>query len=355
MKTSAKRRPAEYLTPDLNPERVARMWGVVEASQKRPGRSTQRTLGWAMATACAAALCIWGFAHFTAQRALQVSATGDVIVTQQKGTSLNLPDGSALVLSEAAKLAVVSASATDVSLHLERGRVTCDVTHVAGRRFTVEAMGITASVLGTHFSVEVSTSATPQVTVHVERGVVEVRDRSQQVVATMTAGQTWSGLASAVLSPVPAQSAAPAAAEAPASAAPAVSALPSALSALDAGTLFERANAARIAGRASDAAADYDRFRLRFPQDSRAGLSAFELGRIRLDSLHDPRRALAALGFALSHNRGGFASEDAQALRVDALSQLGDQAACSAARSAFISAHPASAHVPRVTRACSGG
>ena len=355
MKSSAKRRPIEYLNPDLNAERLARMWGVVEASRKQPRSGVRRNAIWAAVGVCTVAACFLLVTRLRVPRAM--TATGDVIVTQQKSTSLNLPDGSALVLSEAAKLNVVSATPSYVSLHLERGRVTCEVTHTPGRRFAVEALGITVEVKGTHFTVEVSQNGQEpeQMTVRVERGVVEVRDRDLRLVATMTAGQTWSSIApssaTSASSGVEVESSAPAVSVAP-SAPSAPSAL---LPALDAGALFERANAARIAGRAGEAAADYDRFRLRFPQDSRAGLAAFDLARIRLDTLHDPRSALASLGFALSHNRGGFASEDAEALRVDALARLGDQAACAAARSAFLTAHPKSAHAPRVSRACPGG
>ena len=352
MKPSTKRRPIEYLSPDLSAERVARMWGVIEANQKPSRAGSRRTMVW-VAAACAVAACLALFVHFRARPSL--TATGDVIETGERGTSLNLPDGSALVLSEAAKLNVVSASPSAVSLHLERGRVTCEVTHVLGRRFAVEALGITVEVKGTHFTVDVGQTQghSQQVTVRVERGVVEVHDRNAVLLATMTAGQTWSSPATEVTSSAPVEPESSAAASEPlAPPAPAPTAV---VPAVDAATLFERANAARIAGRAGDAAADYDRFRLRFPQDSRAGLAAFELGRIPLDSLHDPKRALSALGFALSHNRGGFASEDAEALRVDALNRLGDQAACSAARAAFLSAHPKSAHAPRVSRACSPG
>ena len=350
MKSSGKRRPIEYLNPDLNAERIARMWAVIEIRQKAYRPSTKHTAWYAFACACAALACLFVVLHWPRGRAPEAvadAATGDVIVTSDKSTSLNLPDGSALVLSEAAKLAVVSATPSDVRLHLERGRVACEVTHREGRHFTVEALGISVQVKGTHFTVEV---AGKHLTVRVERGVVEVRDRAQLLLATMTAGQAWSGpeITGSLVTP-PVESAEPMPAPSPAP--PPSATLP----ALDADALFEQANAARIAGRAAQAAADYDRFRAHFPADARAGLAAFELGRIRLDSLHDARRALAALRFALSHNRGGFAAEDAEALQVDALQRLPDHAACLAARAAFLSAHPGSAHTARVSRACPDG
>ena len=365
MKPASKRRAIDYLDPDLNAERVARMWNVIEARQGAASHAAGLRTRWVLAAAAlAAAACLVLALRWPHKEAALASAaaTGDVIVTSGKSTSLSLPDGSAVVLSEAAKLAVTNASPSDVSLHLERGRVTCDVTHREGRRFTVEAMGVTVQVKGTHFTVDISPInaaasaplAAARVTVHVERGVVEVRDRAQALLATMTAGQSWSGAENVVAVPTPAVDAVlPPAASVVPTAVPPPSAAPT--PALDADATFERANAARIAGRAAEAAAAYDRFRRTFPSDSRAGLAAFELGRIRLDSLHDPQRALGALRFALAHNRGGFAAEDAEALQIDALQRLGDQAGCAAARAAFLSAHPRSAHVARITRACPGG
>jgi TolA-binding protein len=115
--------------------------------------------------------------------------------------------------------------------------------------------------------------------------------------------------------------------------------------------LFERATAARLAGRHAEAAADLQRFLRRFPGDPRAGLAAYELGRIRLGSLHDPRGAADAFGAAVAGGEGPF-REDAEAGRVEALSDMGDEAACRRARDAFRARYPASPHANRVARLC---
>lgn len=349
MKSVSKRRPAEFIHAELKPERVARMWGAIEASQRVAPRQAWAGKAWALAGAAALAACLVLWISSTRRPSVdrKLASAGDVFVTQRRGTALGLPDGSSLALSELAQLSVIKATPSEVALHLERGRVQCDVAHDPQRPFSVEAAGIAVHVKGTQFSVEVDAQ---QVSVHVQRGAVEVTGTSGELLARMTPGQTWSGpIKHEASTPLEPSATPPASAVAP-SASP--SAVPTAPTPLDADALFERANAARIAGRAGPAAADYDRFRTRFPQDARAGLAAFELGRIRLDSLADPSRALVALRFALSHNRGGFAAEDAQALQVDALARLGDLSACRNARAAFLKAHPKSAHLARVSRAC---
>jgi TolA-binding protein len=117
--------------------------------------------------------------------------------------------------------------------------------------------------------------------------------------------------------------------------------------------LFERADAARLAGRHADAAADFERFYRRFPNDPRAGLAAYELGRIRLGSLHDPRGAVEAFDVVLQRGSEPF-REDAEAGRVEALADLGDHEACVRARDAFRARHPRSPQERRVAKLCGG-
>ena len=115
---------------------------------------------------------------------------------------------------------------------------------------------------------------------------------------------------------------------------------------------MERANTARLDGKPADAAREYARLRERFPGDVRSGLAAFELGRISLASLGDPRGALDAFHFALAHERGGFFAEDAEAGAVEALDRLGDVNACVKARDAFLARHAQSAHASRIRLLC---
>lgn len=353
MKASSKRRPSDFVNVELGPERLARMWRVIEAhEQAAPKRS--RRAAWAVAStaAVAAGLALWLHFHAHVEAKAELASAGQVIETEARRSSLGLPDGSSMVVSELGRLSVVKATPSEVALHLDRGVVECEVVHDPARPFSVEAAGVTVHVTGTHFAVEVDAE---RVSVRVQRGSVEVTNASGALVAKMTPGQVWSAPVDAAPA-APSPSASAALAPDASSAAPAASSSPpptlGVALALDADALLARANAARIAGHTGLAAADYDRFRTRFPQDTRAGLAAFELGRIRLDTLHDPAGALGALSFALAHNRGGFATEDAQALRIDAFARLGDAAGCVRARDAFVAAHPVSAHLARVQRAC---
>ena len=116
--------------------------------------------------------------------------------------------------------------------------------------------------------------------------------------------------------------------------------------------LFDRANAARLAGRHADAAADFDRFYRRFPNDPRAGLAAYELGRIRLGSLHDPRGAAEAFAVVLERAPGDSFREDAEVGRIEALENLDDAAACRQARDAFLARNATSPQARRVARLC---
>ena len=64
--------------------------------------------------------------------------------------------------------------------------------------------------------------------------------------------------------------------------------------------MFARANVARRAGMMAEAAKAYADVIARFPNDdSRAAIAAFELGRIRMDALSDPRGAIKAFNRSL--------------------------------------------------------
>src|SRR5262249_18278345 len=64
--------------------------------------------------------------------------------------------------------------------------------------------------------------------------------------------------------------------------------------------LLSRASDARAAGKYRDAARALDTIRRRFRGDPRAGLAAFELGRLRLDTLGDPAGASEAFADAVA-------------------------------------------------------
>jgi tetratricopeptide (TPR) repeat protein len=117
----------------------------------------------------------------------------------------------------------------------------------------------------------------------------------------------------------------------------------------DAAALFGSAQEARAAGRVDQAAALLAELLERFPHDSRAGLAAFELGRIRLAS-GDAKGALDA--FDQAAGASNMFDEQVDARRIQALEQIGDLAVCRTARKSFLRRFPNGAFAAVVRRRC---
>jgi ferric-dicitrate binding protein FerR (iron transport regulator) len=247
-------------------------------------------------------------------------------VTAPKGRRITLADGTVVELSEGAQL---KTSAVD-QVVLEGGEA--NFTLARPLKVAVGAWVVDATV--GQFTVTARADAT---TVRAITGDLKISERDQ-VVATLGAGQSWS-------SPVHT-------APAPSNAVPAPSLAPPSKSGPTAKTLFEAAAHARVMGNHVEAAASLAKLIQRFPDDARAPIAAYQLGRIRLGSLHDPRGAVTAFEFAIAHGKGAPFALDAEVGRVEALGAAGELSACRAARDAFLAAHPASDLRKRVERAC---
>lgn len=124
--------------------------------------------------------------------------------------------------------------------------------------------------------------------------------------------------------------------------------------AADAGELLDHANLARRAGRLDDAAELYADLVRRYPKDRRASLAAFELGRLRMDSLRDVRGAVQALEKALKLDARGAFAEDALARLVLAEEARGDLGACNRARARYLARYPEGVHALHVAERCGG-
>jgi TolA-binding protein len=278
-----------------------------------------------------------------------------------------------------------------VELEIGDGRANFDVKHVKGRSFDVRAGVVSVHVVGTQFQVvKASRREGMEIQVAVKRGVVEVQrsDRGGDT-RRIAAGETWSvwvpaqpvaqlgalapPLAAAPASldepsPSPAHSAAPPApmalgevapqsdvAEPKVRAsrlAPALSVQPAESRAQSVRELFLRANVARRAGRMQDAADAYAEVLKRFPRDSRAGVSAFELGRIRMDALSDPKGAASAFADALRLSHRAEVREDALARLAIAGDALGDRDMCQKARARYLADYPSGVHAGSLTPLC---
>jgi TolA-binding protein len=114
--------------------------------------------------------------------------------------------------------------------------------------------------------------------------------------------------------------------------------------------LFEKGNIARQAGDAAGAASAYADLLRHHPSDARAGLAAFELGRLKMDQLGDTRGAIVNLQRAASAS-GAF-REDALARLVRAHDTMGDTARCARAKDSYLTSYPSGVHAGAVRKAC---
>jgi TolA-binding protein len=354
--TQARRgRRADYLRVSPSKEQVETMWQTIERTQGSRSRAPRVWLVAGLAAVGAAALLV---IKLPLPATSPTVASGAQFQTQTQTQELALPDGSMMVLGADTRLVIGLATADETRLRLKGGSVTCDVPPRPGRRFAVESGGYLVRVLGTRFEVSAQKSAPGHATlqVRVERGKVEVLDDDGHVIALVQAGASWQ------LDPGQARAAAadarragdnpdspPPDVESPSPPEPGASEAPA--RSPGAPELFERGAAARLAGDSVAAAAAYDRLRRKFPHDERAGLAAFELGRIRLDALNDARGAAEAFRFTLARPSVGVFPEDAEAGLVKALARMDDRA-CAQARASFLHRHPRSPHVMEIRSLC---
>jgi transmembrane sensor len=380
MKTPAERPLADDLAPRLDDARLARQWSAVaKGLSDRPRRTRRSFYAFALAPG---ALVLLALLALVVVRPWAATGSSPVVLARSTD-ALVLADGSRVTLSSGAELVLESATRERVHLLLAAGAIELDVTHVTGRPFVVSAGGHDVTVRGTAFAVKVdSHDGARTLTVNVTRGRVDVTGPTG--LHTLDAGQSWSSrvettsamppasgassLASRDDAPSAATSAAASAAAADpgepttiASAAPPTEAAPSAANAANAANappvegpreLLARATEARTGGRPRDAAVALDTLRKRYRSDARAGLAAFELGRVRMDALNDPAGAAEAFADAIALSPTAPFREDAEARRVEALDALPDRARCERVRDAYLARYPAGLHARQIATRC---
>ncbi len=332
-------RLAHHVRVDLSEERVDRLWGGVSARLGGP----RRARGWVWA---GAALCVGAAAvAIVVTRGIDPSKQGTVasawegaqLETAADALSVTLVDGSSLKVEPRSRVEVGDRTPSALKLVVARGRIACDVTHREGRSFVVAAGGVEVRVVGTRFSVaNEEAEAGRRVEVRVERGVVEVRGAGPGAeVVRVEAGHSWSQVTKTEALAAPEPEPAPEAEAEPIAPAPAGKphAAHGARPAADARELFEQARGQWRAGHIAEAARMYQALLVSHPRDPRAGLAAFELGRLRMDRLNDMPGAVQALEQAVALAPGAELREDALARLVAASAGAHDRARCTRARS----------------------
>ena len=361
---------AKYVQVDLSPARLDRVWSrVAERLPEQPSRArswfARAALVLAVAgTATAGIVLIPRLTGTPTRSALH----GAVLQTATDALNVDLEDGSRLELSAGTRVENVDAANTEVALRLERGHLTCDLVPRKDRRFSVFAAGVEVRVTGTRFGVTFDPDS-QRVSVEVQRGSVEVlAPDGSQPKRRLTAGERWSiDLRTARHEPEqPDAPAEPAtnlntAPEVPSAAAARTSepragsvdspaaeaeAPPSAAAWLD------RANTARRAGDSAGAARAYESLLAKFPRDARAGLAAFELGRLRLGPLSDVNGAAQAFRRAIALAPGSAFRQDAMARLVEAYAAAGKLESCASAKAAYLKDYPQGVHAAFVSRQC---
>jgi tetratricopeptide (TPR) repeat protein len=280
---------------------------------------------------------------------------GAALSTLGDAMAVKLDDGSEVALAAHTRVKVTENRPSNVALGLEHGRVDCDITPRPGRQFAVFAGGVEVRVTGTRFSVELTTPR--RVEVEVTRGSVEVSWPGATAPRRLATGERWS----VDLDQPVAEGAAPKASEAPEPPstpssvdAPRPSPAPTPREPAVAGAreLFDLGNAARRAGDGAGAARAYELLLEHHPRDARAGLAAFELGRLRMDRLGDIHGAIQALQRAVALAPGAGFREDAMARLVDAYASAGAMERCRSARSAYLESYPTGVRASSVARRC---
>jgi transmembrane sensor len=266
-------------------------------------------------------------------RASEVPAPNDLALPR-------LADGSSIVLDgPSAILKTLRETSDEVVVELGAGGAHFEVARRPSRIFRVQAGPVTVQVIGTRFHVQREGARTR---ISVDRG---------RVLTSWWGGSRELGAGEQGTFPpeVPSAVAPPAAAPAPPPAlegsrvsTPSVASTSRRVVASSASssraertgaapppvatpeTLFAQADRARVEGRPEAAVARLREIVDRFPRDPHAPMAAFTMGRLLLESLHQPGSAAAAFGQARLLANGGPLAEDALARQVEALHAAGD-------------------------------
>lgn len=350
-------RLAQYVQPNVPESRVAQQWARLSNAERtaRPRAPTMlRNFAYALAVV---SIVLFGVHWY---RSAPITMRGVTVESEKPGgQSLVLPDGSRVDLPTGSLVVLDEYSDARVRMTLKRGEATFQVAPQKGRLFCVDVQGYEIRVVGTRFSVAVEQSqGEPNVTVRVMKGKVAVRDhRSPNDESILTASQSWSARSTPAVVDAGLQE--PAAARGVETVigeldggTPTVSPNTTQVSPPRARELLEKAEFLRLEGRIRESSDMLDRLRHAYRGDPRAGLAAFELGRIRMDSFGDLNGAEEALRDAIALSPNASFREDAQSRLVQIYHRQGNLGRCRAAKSAYVARYPNGAASKVVIRLC---
>jgi transmembrane sensor len=342
-----------------------------------------------VASTVVAALLLAGVvAGVVLRRSEESFTTGQVAVALDVARTLKVSDGSEVTVSPGASITLATAEENEVVLVLERGSASFDVAKKPTRRFVVKADGIEVRVVGTKFTVQ---REGRQVDVAVARGIVEVREGD--VVKRLEKGARWSR-SPAVVEALPAvvpteeeiieaeaaiepetdstenapsvtttrrpKHRKPKSVQAPVASAPLPQAPPAEEPKVEAqpksneptpADTFATAMRARADGHAKDAIRGFQQVCERWPSSAYAPMSAFEWGRLALDTQDDPRQAAHAFERTLELATSASLVEDALARLSEAYARY-DVGSCRRVQAEYLRRFPGGPHVRGVSKAC---
>ena len=352
---------SKHVTVDTSEARLARIWGGVSdglTKRSAPGRRFVVRGAAALAVAALLALAVFGVTRLHDPNFVGSPFHQAALETAGDALVVDLHDGSRIELDARTRVEVVESVEENLSMRLRRGRVECDLVPKPGRRFTLFASSVEVRVTGTRFSVELAPNG-ERVEVAVERGSVEVTwPLAAEPKRRLAAGERWSidlvpsERARAEATPRAPEPDAEVRVQGPAepSDRPAEPSDAAALSGPR--ELFDLGNAARRAGDNAGAARAYETLVSKHASDPRAGLAAFELGRLRMGPLGDVPGAVQAFRRAITLAPGAGFKEDAMARLVEAYATLGQVAQCRRARDAYLESYPRGVHAASVAKRC---
>ena len=349
-----------HVVPKLGQADVERL--VTTAAGRRERRRIRRSLGLGLTIGAVSASVLWVLVRTASFGGGLAAAVRGVDSAQLAGT-LAIPAQSSPPAPRAARTWTMADQSRATALvpttqvvveedvpsrtlvRLEQGRARFEVTHRPERAFRVRAGAVSVNVVGTVFDVEV---VADRIGVAVERGTVDVTwgvGRKRLVAGE----QGWfpplvlSGGDAAVASGAAAANGAPTAVLERSE--PAVSSQSGVTTARE---LLAESDAARTRGEPARGAELLRRLLREHPNDARAPLAAFTLGRLLLNELGKPREAAAAFHDLSVRAPGGQFAEDALAREVEAWQRASEPARARRAAETYLQRYPAGRHLARI-------